>query len=84
MLRSFWPNCRLDIGPSNAAMAGCSGQQVAKEPANLPPTAGRRDLMESAMAVDASRIHSGRRSATMARPMSSTTSSLAATKGKST
>ena len=26
-LRSFWPNCRRDTGPSRAAVTGCRGQQ---------------------------------------------------------
>ena len=47
-------------------------------------TAGRRERIASAIVLDASAIQGGRSLASIARPMSSTTSSLAATKGRST
>ena len=84
MLRSFCPNCRLEIGPSSAAMAGCSGQHASKALAKFCPTAGLRERIASAIVLEASPIQGGHSLASIARPISSTTSSLAATKGRST
>ena len=64
----------------------CDCWKAAASPAKLPRMEAGMPMraLASAMALEASRIHGGVTFASIARPMSSTTSSLAATKGKST
>lgn len=63
-------------------MAGCNGQHASRLSAKAStPIAGRRAAIDRAMVLASTRLDFGRAFVSTARPISSTTSSLAATNG---